>query len=171
LAVTGETGNWQYTVLPPAVYTVSVTLPEGLVPTARAVVQVPISPTAQLTGQNFGAAPFPTADVVRDFQFTRAAAAISLSWVITNSLVDVIYIERATTPDGDYDRVGERAIGEDVTSSTTLVDQPTLFSDPLPARLSSATVYYRLVLSPGDATFGPVAVAPTHALFMPTVKR
>ncbi len=168
---TRSDGTWQWFASTPATYTINMRLANtemARITTERSIV---VTSTVPADGLDFVITTLPTAEDVESVAAVRQGGQVQLAWTVT-PLVDTLQIERATQIDGPYRRVGTVTV-DDLTAAAARVD----FTDRLPSDLSTATLFYRVLVEPGEILTAPVTVEPdpdspaSTVLFLPVVAK
>lgn len=164
VAVTNENGAWGFSGIPTGVYTLHITSTTGL---TVSDIHVALTGTQVISNLNIGLLPRPSANAIAGFTMLRGQQSITLTWSVTNPLISAINVQRATAVDGTFTTIASY----ELTGQTMNDELPIHLVDELPHELSQATLYYRLLLSPGDAIFGPEAISnqstPTYYILTP----
>jgi hypothetical protein len=152
IAVTNQTGAWEISGIPTGTYTLHITATASL---AAQDIQVALTATQVITDLTIGLLPRPAANAIVGFTILRSSQSITLTWSVTNPLISAIHVQRATASDGEYTTLATYELSAQAIHD----EQPLRLVDELPDELSQATLYYRLLLSPGEAVFGPQATS------------
>jgi hypothetical protein len=164
LTNTRSDGTWQWVATVPATYTINIRYMSTTGIMSVAERSIVLTSTTSASDLDFLLTPTPIADSIENSSVVRQGGQVQLSWMVP-PLVNTLQIERSTQADGVYSRVGTVTV-ENLTAASAQVQ----FTDVLPSDLSTVTLFYRVLLEPGNILTAPIAVEPEpNMLFLPLV--
>lgn len=156
-------GFWQATNLPAGNYEISL-IGRTLIPTTRAKI-VKLMDGDVVVNTDFGLVAEWPESVLGTIEVRRSDDRITLSWQITNDVIDTLAIERAVG-NGQY-----QVIGQEVTGSALIGTRSrTEFVDTLPDSADDSAISYRFLIKPGESYIDGIIVSPgntSYSSFIP----
>lgn len=164
LTNTRSDGTWQWVASVPATYTINIRYMSTTGIMSIAERSIVLTSTTSASDLDFLLTPTPIADSIENSSVVRQGGQVQLSWKVP-PLVNTLQIERSTQADGVYSQVGTVTV-DHLTAASAQVH----FIDVLPSDLSTVTLFYRVLLEPGNILTAPIAVEPEpNVLFLPLV--